>query len=295
MRSAIGRISTPTRTDYNRGLFPRRALLLTACALAGAAGALLLMPRAVRALHDDTRRFCAILNTSRSSPPPRVVVYGNSVALFGIDARLLGGWNFASPAQTLAEALLLQQELPREVPTVVQLVTPSQLTERIAVNSDHYNAMLLCGYRPRAESRVAIERVFGAKIDVHPLAARVYARRHIRAALEGHARDLLAGKRGGWLPGQQFETFANDSYPVNPTQVQMLLASGARRRLVVVLAPVHPRLRPAPFRCPPELDCVDLRTLLAEGEFQDPTHATPAGAERLTHAIRDALTARGLL
>jgi len=272
-------------------LFPRRALLLLACILAGAAGALLLMPRAVRALHDDTSRFCAILETSRSSPPPRLAIYGNSVAMFGIDARLLGAWNFASPAQTFAEALLLQQELPKGVRTVVQIVTPSQLTERIAVNSDHYNGMLMCGYRPRAESLAAIERVFGARLDVHPLAARVYARRHIRAALEG----LFARHRGGWLPARQFETVANDSYPVNPAQVRMLLESSAGRRYVVVLAPIHPRLHPAAFACRPGLDCVDLRTLLTAGEFQDPTHPTPAGVVRLTRAIRDALTARGLL
>jgi len=272
-------------------LFPRRAVLLPVCVLAGAAGALLLLPRAVRVLHDDTSRFCAILDTSRSSRPPRVAIYGNSVAMLGIDARLLGGWNFASPAQTFAESLLLQQELPRGVQTVVQVVTPSQLTESIAVNGDHYNAMLMCGYRPRAEGRATIERVFGARLDVHPLAARVYARRHIRAALEG----LFARNRGGWLPARQFEVVAHDAYPVNPAQVQMLLASNADRRHVFVLAPIHPRLRPAPFRCPPALDCVDLRTLLAEEEFQDPTHPTPAGAVRLTRAIRAALTARRLL
>lgn len=272
-------------------MFPRRALLLPVCVVAGAAGALLLMPRAVRLLHDDTSRFCAILDTSRSSPPPRLAVYGNSVAMLGIDARLLGGWNFGSPAQTFAESLLLQQELPGDVRTVVQIVTPSQLTESIAVNSDHYNAMLMCGYRPRAASRAPIERVFGARLDVSPLAARVYARRHIRAALEG----LFARNRGGWLPEQQFEVVAKDAYPVNPAQVQMLLASNAGRRHVFVLAPIHPRLHPAPFRCPPELDCVDLRALLTEGEFADPTHPTPAGAVRLTRAIRDALTARRLL
>jgi hypothetical protein len=291
MRSAIGTISTPTRTDYNRGLFPRRALLLLACALAGAAGALLLMPCAVRVLHDDTSRLCAILDTSRSAPPARLAIYGNSAAMMGIDARLLGGWNFASPAQTLAEALLLQQELPKEVRTVVQIVTPSQLTEAIAVNSDHYNAMLMCGYHPRPESRAAVQRIFGARLDVHPLAARVYARRHVRAALEG----LFVRNRGGWLPAHQFEIVANDSYPVNIAQVRMLIASNAGRRHVFVLAPIHPRLHPVPFLCPPELDCVDLRTLLAEDEFQDPTHPTPAGAVRLTRAIRDALAARRLL
>jgi len=260
--------------------------------LAGAAGALLLMPRAVRALHDDTSRLCAILDTSRSSHPPRLAIYGNSVAMFGLDARVLGGWNFASPAQTFAEALLLQQELPRDVRTIVQVVTPWQLTEKIAVNSDHYNAMLMCGYRPRAESRAAVERIFGATLDVHPLAARVYARRHIRAALEGL---FVRNRRGGWLPARQFEVVAADSWPVNPAQVQLLLASNADRRHVFVLAPIHPRLHPEPFRCPPQLDCVDFRTLLAEGEFQDPTHPTPAGAVRLTRAVRDALAARGLL
>jgi len=61
-----------------------------------------------------------------------------------------------------------------------------------------------------------------------------------------------------------------------------------------VLAPIHPRLH-ATVACPSGVDCVDLTRLLSEPEFLDPVHANPAGARKLTGAIRDALAARRLL
>ena len=272
-----------------------RTLLLLTCTLAGAAGALLLTPRIVRWSYDDTSRLCTILDACRSGNAPRTVVFGDSVGMFGVDARQLQAWNFCSPAQTLGESLLLQRELPANVSTVVQIVTQSQLASDVNVKPDDSNAMQLCGPRPS-------------------LAARLYGRRHIRAALEGLARDVLrrdpdrerlvkdlyfpapTAPRGGWLPERRFAELANERYVVREKQLQFLRdAARGRKHYLVVLAPIHPRLRRDPPRCPPTLDCVDLTTLLGEREFQDPMHATRAGAMRFTAAIRDAMTARRLL
>jgi len=288
------------------------------CILAGAAAALMVMPYAVRWSRDDTSRLCTILEACRSRNPPRVVVFGDSTGMFGVDARQLGGWNFCSPAQTLGESLLLQQELPAGVTTVVQLVTHSQLAGNVAIEPDHYNAMLLCGYAPRAETRAAMVRVFGPdiarKMDVHPLAARLHAHRHVRAAIEGLARDLLrrdssrarltrdlyfpipTGPGGGLLPERRFAALAKERYVVRDAEVQLLReAARSREHYLVVLAPIHPRLNRGTLHCPAGVDCVDLTTLLSEREFQDPTHATRDGAMRVTKSIRDALAARGLL
>jgi hypothetical protein len=292
MRSGIGTVSTPKRTYYNQPLFPRRALVLLLCVVAGAAAALLLMPRIVRAAGDDTSRLCTILDELHSRPAPRLAVLGNSVGMLGIDARQLGGWNLCSPAQTLAEGFLLRQELPAST-VVVQLVTPWQLATNIAVDRDHYNAMRLCGYTPRAETRDVIARVFNADIAPRALAERVYGRRHLRAAIEGLARR----NGGGWPAEDRFAALAGGEFRVHESQLRILQWSGGRsgRRFLVVLAPVHPRLQKNAAPCPKGLDCIDLTRLLDASEFRDATHANAAGAARLTRAIRDALTARRLL
>ena len=273
----------------------RRTILLLAFTLTGAAGALLVMPRIVRWSRDDTSRICTILDACRSGNAPPAVVLGDSVGMFGVDARQLHAWNFCSPAQTLGESLLLQRELPPNVTTVVQIVTQPQLASDVDVKPDDSNAMQLCGPCPS-------------------LAARFDGRRHVRAGLEGLARDVLrrdpdrerlvrdlyfpapAAPRGGRLPERRFAELADERYVVREKQLQFLRdAARGRTHYLVVLAPIHPRLRRDPPRCPPALDCVDLTTLLSEREFQDPMHATRAGAMRLTAAIRGAMTARRLL
>lgn len=262
-------------------MFPRRALLLLPCVLGGAALALWLMPRIVRASRDDSARLCTILDDLHSRPAPPLVLFGDSVGMLGVDTRALGGWNLCSPAQTLGEGLLLQRELPRNVKVVVQLATSLQLASGITVDRDHANAMVMCGGKPS-------------------LADRLYARRHVRAAVEGIARDLLHPSGGGWLPEQRFADLTGERLQPRDAQLRILtesaaLAARSGRRYVVVLAPIHPRLNAAPIRCPQPLDCIDLTRLLEAGEFRDPTHATEAGAGKLTAAVRDALTARRLL
>lgn len=285
------------RTYYNQRLFLRRAIALSLCVVAGAAVALLLMPRIVRVSRDDTARVCTILDALHSPYTPPLVVFGDSAGLFGINAQHLGGANLCSPAQTIGEGFLLQQELPANVNVVVHLVTPSMLAGNDAVDLDHYNAMRLCGYTPRSEARAAIARVFRVELDVRPLGDRLQGRRHVRAAIEGFARDLLRGnRRGGWLPEQRFTDLAGTHFTMSASQVQMLreCAARLRQRYVVVLAPIHPRLH-ANVACPSGVDCVDLTRLLSEPEFLDPVHANRDGARKLTAAIRDALTARRLL
>lgn len=297
IRAGMFGVSTMKRTYYNQRLFLRRAIALSLCVVAGAAAALVLMPRIVRVSPDDTARLCTILDALHAPRTPPLVVFGDSTGLFGVDAQLLGGWNLCSPAQTIGEGFLLQQELPASVNVVVHLVSPSMIDRKDAVDRDHYNAMRLCGYAPRADTREAIARVFRFELDVRPLSDRLEGRRHVRAAIEGFARDVMRGnRRGGWLPEQRFADLAGTRFAMNASQVQMLreCASHARRHYVVVLAPIHPRLQ-ASAACPSGLDCVDLTRLLNEQEFLDPMHANRDGARKLTAAIRDALTARRLL
>ncbi|HJQ40209.1 MAG TPA: hypothetical protein VKB93_23950 [Thermoanaerobaculia bacterium] len=258
-------------------MFPRRALVLLLCVLGGAAVALLLMPRIVRSSRHDSSRLCAILDDLRSRPAPPLVLLGNSAGMLGVDARALGGWNLCSPAQTLGEGLLLQQKLPPTVKVVVQLATALQLSANITVESDHANALVMCGGKPS-------------------LADRFYARRHVRAAIEGFARP----SGGGWLPEQRFVDLEDARLEMRAHQLRILrdaaaLAARERRRYVVVLAPIHPRMKTGVIRCPEGLDCIDLTRLLTAGGFRDPTHPNDAGARKLTKAIRDALTARRLL
>src|ERR1044071_7233798 len=103
MRAGMFGVSTRKRTYFNQHLFLRRAIALSLCVIAGAAVALVLMPRIVRVSPDDTARFCTILDVLHSPRTPPLIVFGDSAGLFGIDDRLLGGWNLCSPAQTIGE------------------------------------------------------------------------------------------------------------------------------------------------------------------------------------------------
>ncbi len=290
------------------------ALLLGVAVVAAA------VPWIVRHSPVDASRLCTILDSCRSGHAPAVVVLGNSVAMFAIDAADLRGWNLASPAQTPTESLLLLQELPDEVRTVVQVLTPMQLADDAVLAPERYNAMVLCGFRPREETSQAVARAFGsptaAALDIHPLVARIAARQHMRPALETMLRDLARGGSasrrrilrdlerpaapidGGWLPDRLFVAIGRRPVAVRASQRRIVAESlaasrQAGRRHLLVLAPVHPEVRSRfePVVCPAQAECLDLSGLLGASEFLDPTHPTPSGARKVTASIAAALAA----
>src|SRR5260221_7037192 len=142
----------------------RRSLLILASLALGAALAVSLLPRVARDATPEAARLCAIVRACHSGARAEVAVLGNSVGMFGIDAGGLGvaAWNLCSPAQSPSEWLLLEEELPPSVHTVVQLVTPFQLAEEGAVEREKWSALYVCGCRPGPAVRAAFTDAFGS-------------------------------------------------------------------------------------------------------------------------------------
>lgn len=267
--------------------FPR-AILLLAAMLAGAALGWLSLPIVLRHTSDQTARLQAILEACHSGAQPRIVILGNSAGMFGVDARQLTrsipshplAYNFCTPAQLLGEALLLERELPASTKLVVQIVTFWQLED-----------------------------------EGVPDRLRLRERTDVRAALEATARDLLRPdpdrergmhdlyfpaprhpRRSGYLPAKLLADLELRSEPYRPRadQIRVLRELAARRRVLFVLAPVHPHVRALRpdvlprFRravAAADANVLDLTELLDATELVDPTHATLGGARRITDAI----------
>jgi hypothetical protein len=275
----------PSITDhhsryYNQNLLAKRAIILIASILAGAALAYLSLPFVLQA-HAGTARLQTILDACRSRQP-RIVILGNSAGMFGVDARQLSphALNFCTPAQTLGESLLLERELPASTELVVQIVTFWQLEE-----------------------------------ESEPDELPVRDRRNVRAALESLARDVLRPdpdrdrltydlyfpaplhpRRSGYLPAELFAGLEHPTEPYVPRErsIRKLRELSSRRRVLFVLAPIHPRVRALRPGVAPRLrnaiaatnaTVLDLTELLDASDFIDPTHATLAGARRITDAV----------
>ncbi|HWW59863.1 MAG TPA: hypothetical protein VN181_00720 [Thermoanaerobaculia bacterium] len=264
-----------------------RTILLAAAILAGAALAWLSLPFVLRHAHDETARLDAILDACHSAKP-RIVILGNSTGMFGVDARQLTrslpshppAMNFCMPAQLLGEALLIERQLPPSTELVVQLVTFWQLEDAEVPNR--------LRTRERRDVRVALES--NLRDLIRPDPDRNRGMHDLYFPAPRHPRE------SGYLPRQLLGDLEHRTAPYLPRaeQVRVLRAIAANRRVLFVLAPVHPRVRALRPDLLPRfraavasagIDVLDLTELLDAQEFVDPTHATLAGAARMTDAI----------
>jgi len=309
----------------------RRSLVVLASLALGATLGVALLPVMARNATPEAARLCSIVRACHSGARAEVAVLGNSVGMFGIDAGGLGrsAWNLCSPAQSPSEWLLLEEELPSSVNTVVQLVTPFQLAEEGAVEREKWSALYVCGCRPGTAVRPAFTDAFGsaAAIDAHLLDARTLVRSRLERLLRDSiwpsdaewrmAYDLRFpsppdGASGGWLARDEWAAAEGDLFRrqrVQATRSQLTLLraelSGARRhgrRVVIVLAPLHPRIVALYGGAPmleafvrtvsaaaPGVPVVDLTQLLTADEFRDVTHPTREGAGRFTARVAGAV------
>jgi hypothetical protein len=249
-----------------------RTFLILASLALGATLGLALLPVVARDATPEAARLCAIVRACHSGARAEIAVLGNSVGMFGIDAGGLGrpAWNLCSPAQSPSEWLLLEEELPPSVNTVVQLVTPFQLAEEGAVEREKWSALYVCGCRPGAAVRSAFTDAFGSAgaIDGNLLDARTLVRSRLERALRDRiwpserewrmADDLRfpappdGASGGGWLARDAWSAVQDDRFrpqpaQATPSQLTLLRAelAGTRRhgrRVLIVLAPLHPRV-----------------------------------------------------
>src|SRR5581483_6196086 len=108
-----------------------RALASAAAVIAGVLLASWMMQAAATSVPNDLRRNGTVLR-ALASGHPEIVIFGDSRAEAGVDARQLTrqlsrsplAYNLATHSQTLAQSFLFQQGLPSSVRVVVQFVTP---------------------------------------------------------------------------------------------------------------------------------------------------------------------------
>lgn len=322
------------------GRYSSRAGIALALALALGAGlGLAAMPRLFAAVPHDLRRTRVALR-ALAEAPPRLAVFGNSVAMCGIDAGALAGadgapaYNLSSTGQTLAEGFLYYQELREPTHTLVYSLSSFALESPVAFNAHVVNAFVLYGYRPQLATQRALEGAFPAaalrELGEPPLTQRFEARWVVRELIDSGLRQLVRrdldleraftdlefpAPYTKKLPPEQLEAELRKSlgarppgpFRAAPEQLALLAqvleqASADGRRVLLALAPIHPRLREGygpEFRAPlvalaerwraEGALVLDSTELLEADAFIDPVHPTGEGAARWTAAIAAAL------
>ncbi len=254
-----------------------------------------------------------------------MVVFGDSRAEAGVDASRLSplAHNLSSHSQTLAQAYLFYQELPDSVRVIIQIVTPQQLGSPAAFDTHVYNAMYMYGYRPTEETKRTLTGAFGMVPDlaVSDTGQRLEARWPLRQVLESWLRHTV--RRDLMLTREQDDLFFPTAYTarisklsfekgiqllqdrptparIAPQQRRILTAmavaaKSSSRRLLLVVAPVHPRsIGPSSAQFANEVrrfanengvGSADATNLLDDGQFVDPLHANQRGAQKLTSFI----------
>lgn len=189
------------------------ALITILSLLAGVMCAALLAGPLIQRLPHDLMRTETILSAlGDARRKPDGVIFGNSVAMNGVDGRIIGEalsgdaefYNLSSTGQTLPESYLYYQEIPESVETIVQVVTPLKLEEEEHIHESVYNTFYLYGYRPEAETVEVLSEIMGEPEATlfrrsmlwHRLQSRWVLRQWIDTSVRGLIRTDLELGRG---------------------------------------------------------------------------------------------------
>ncbi len=262
---------------------PLRLVLLILSLLAGVVTALTLMPKMFRVIPTDISRIGVLLEAMRDpGERPKIVVFGNSVVMSGIDAAQLTAelprhplaWNLASTGQTLVESSLLTQEIPASTRVVVYTTPLRPRSPEVALHSQKNNAFWMYGFRANAETRATLSQIYGTPVENLLNRSRFsqifQARWALRQLLDTQLRILL--RRDLTLANAETDLFHPQRYAVPISQdllerflekkltalagspagvpeedrelVRTLAQLGARegRHTVLLIPPVHPAL-----------------------------------------------------
>lgn len=127
----------------------------------------LLTPVIYRTLPSDYERTKLILTSLSADQDsnPDILLFGNSILMSGIDARLLSqqlpesplAYNLSSSGQTLTESMLFYELLPSSVTRVVQFIRAEQLTqEPQALSDETAGNLFMYGYSPGPVTRTLL-------------------------------------------------------------------------------------------------------------------------------------------
>ena len=250
----------------------RRSAVIITSIIAGLALAWLLAPLVFAHLPNDRSRIADVVKLMRTHP--KVAIIGNSVAMYGVRT----GTHLATSAQTIRESVMIASELAG-TETIVIVVTPWQLTANISPNAQGWNAWWLYGLQVSPESRA-----LAGVPSFSDWRERFRSRWVVRASFESLFARGSGQPVGRWVGHEDFR--------VDPEIRRLLETIAARRKVVVVLAPMSPIVRTHYSNVSLHLSnarVIDASQLLDAGDFRDDTHANDAGTRKLTKFIEERL------
>jgi len=303
--------------------------------LAGILIALFILPMTARVLLNDLARNRTILEALQNGRP-QIVIFGDSRAEAGIDTRQLSrelpgsplAYNLATHSQTVAQAFLLEQQLPSSVSIVVQFVTPENVGYVSPLDTNVFNSMYLYGYRPSERTTSTLARCFGPAFgnSLHrsDLRQRFDGRWVLRQAIDSAVRSRV--RRDLAFAREQDDLFFPSAYTrrIGAETFTLEIAKARQRgggrmtapqrcvidamiehahalhwRVVFVLTPMHPAARRPEIQkaLAAEIrerggELLDLSNALDDADFVDPLHASARGAAKITSRLAAELVRR---
>lgn len=179
-RSSAGE-SLPRAALFNKPSGSTSALLVLAVMVGASLG--LSLYAAASYIPNDLSRIRVILNALHDSQrPPDYVLFGDSVAMNGVDARVLRAAipgnphvvNASSSNQGLAESFLYYQEVPPSVRTIIQMIrVPTFFTDSPnssgavrtqSFSRNVFNAFYVYGYRCQERTQAVLRSAFAPEL-----------------------------------------------------------------------------------------------------------------------------------
>jgi len=147
-----------------------KCLVFAAAILSGVIAAWALSPFIFKLFPTDITRISVILETLKNdSLQPKIVLFGNSVAMASADMNSVStelqgtpvAFNLASTGQTAKESYLYYQEIPESTTLVIQLLNITQVTNLRSLDAQKYNAFHMYGYEPDGRTIKTLNDVLG--------------------------------------------------------------------------------------------------------------------------------------
>lgn len=270
-----------TQISQAKPLRASQLLILLGCLLAGIGSALFVMPMTFRHIPSDISRIGVLLDAMHGEGAnPKVVVFGNSTVMSGIDAQQLSAelpgnplaWSLSSTGQALTESFMLSQELPASVEVAVYGSSLRPSAHEVPLIPVKSNAFYLYGWRPTDDTKKELERAYGQGVGFlmrrSHLSQLFDGRWALRQLLDTQLRILLrkdlslAEAESTLFHAQRYTAPVEsdlldrainlrvDSLQTGPPHIpprdrEMLLSIGKQgeasgRRIAVLILPVHP-------------------------------------------------------
>ena len=159
--------------DERRILSATKLLALIASLLLGVASGLFFLSQVFLSIPSDVQRLGFLFESLRDTQPrPRIVAFGDSVLMSGIDARVFEAvlpdrtptWNCAYAGQTFTEAFLLTQQAPSTVEVAIYGVPIRAGSSENPLYSQKYNTLFMSGFRPSPQTKRLLSDLHGEAV-----------------------------------------------------------------------------------------------------------------------------------